>query len=341
MNAKSLNRSSCEPYNEPSPTVTSICEARAISPFGVDCLDGLSRHCKSLPCKWLYDDAGSLLFGGITTVEEYYPTRAEEGLIEECRPYIAHLLSKPTTLVELGSGASRKTRLLLTATDAITSYIPIEISADELKRAQTSLQAEFIGLAIDPICADFTEPATLGLNRLTGPMLLFFPGSTLGNMAPLQAIQFLRALRENTPADTQLLLGVDLLKDERTLCAAYDDAAGVTAAFNLNLLERINRELEGVIDISAFRHNAVWNAEESRVEMHLEATSRQEVQVLGRRFVIEAGESIHTENSYKLSVVRWQEIFEAAGWQMSMDWQSPPPAFLLALLDRKEPNHDR
>ena len=194
------------------------------------------------------------------------------------------------------------------------------------------MQSDFHDLAIKPVCADFTEPATLGLSRIPGPIFLFFPGSTLGNMPPPQATAFLQALRESACADVQLLVGVDLLKDERTLCAAYDDASGVTAAFNLNLLARINRELEGDIDIGAFRHRAIWNSEESRIEMHLEATSRQEIHVLGRHFAIEPGDTIHTENSYKLSVARWHEIFEAAGWQIAVDWRSPAPTFLLALL---------
>ena len=303
------------------------------SPFARDCLAGLAASPKSLPCKWLYDDAGSRLFSRITTLDEYYPTRVEEALIGAAAPVIAALLETPTTLVELGSGASRKTRLLLDAAAAIASYVAIDISAEELARACRELASDFPDLEITPRCADFTIAADLGLSDLPGPTLLFFPGSTLGNMAPPQATGFLRSLRAFAGHDTRLLLGVDLLKDERILCAAYDDAAGVTAAFNLNLLARIASELGGTIDTDAFRHRAIWNAAESRIEMHLQATSRQEIKLLGRRFPLAAGETIHTENSYKLPVERWRSVFAAAGWRMAVEWQSPPPSFLLALLE--------
>ena len=325
MKAASLDRQRPFPANDP-----------ALSPFAYDCLVGLSHDPKSLPCKWLYDDAGSQLFERITKVADYYPTRVEEALIEQAAPHIADLLREPTTLAELGSGASRKTRLLLAATNSIVRYVPIDISADELARAHAALRDDFRDLTIAPRCADFTTPAELELKRLPGPMLLFFPGSTLGNMAPPQAIEFLRALRDHTSAGTRLLLGVDVLKDQRTLCAAYDDADGVTAAFNLNLLQRINRELGGMIEVCSFRHRAIWNAQQSRIEMHLQATSRQVIALLGRRFVIEAGETIHTENSYKLSVPHWQEIFAASGWRTECDWPSLEPRFLLALLGRDE-----
>ena len=152
-------------------------------------------------------------------------------------------------------------------------------------------------------------------------------------MAPPQATEFLRALRGQAGRDARLLLGVDVVKDERTLCAAYDDAAGVTAAFNRNLLTRINRELGGTIDVDAFAHRAIWNGGASRIEMHLSATSRQHIDLLGQHFEVAAGETIHTENSYKLSMDRWRDVFAAAGWRIAIDWQSPPPCFLLALLE--------
>lgn len=300
--------------------------------FAADCIEGLSSARRWLACKWLYDDIGSQLFERITALEEYYPSRVEEALLEDASAHLSRLPGGPSSLVELGSGASRKTRLLLAALGTIKTYVPIDISADELDRAHASLRADYPGLAIVPTCADFTGPIALDLHSLRAPVLMFFPGSTLGNMAPLQAIAFLRAIRDETGADTRLLLGVDLLKDESVLRAAYDDAEGVTAAFNLNLLTRMKRDLDAVIDVGAFRHRAIWNAEEHRIEMHLEATSRQVIAMPGHRFVIEAGETIHTENSYKLSVAQWQDIFESAGWRIDATWQSPAPHFLLALL---------
>lgn len=303
-----------------------------ISAFSDDCIAGLSRTPKSLPCKWLYDDAGSQLFEHITALAEYYPSRTEEALLREASLPVARALDGFRSLVEFGSGASRKTRLILAAATTIETYVPIDISATELDRAQTSLRVDFPRLAIDPICADFTAPDSLDLCSLRGPVLAFFPGSTLANMAPPQAIAFLGALRRNIGPETRLLLGVDVVKDERVLCAAYDDAKGVTAAFNLNLLTRMTRELGAGVDVTAFRHRAIWNAEEHCIEMHLEASSRQEIAIGDERFVIEAGETIHTESSYKFSVDHWQGMFAAAGWRLEDKWLSPAPQFLLALL---------
>ena len=301
------------------------------SAFAADCLAGLSRTRKSLPCKWLYDDAGSQLFERITALPEYYPGRVEEALLGQAARYVAGPAG-PRTLVELGSGASRKTRALLAAAETIETYIPIDISADELDRAQMSLRGAFPRLAVVPTCADFTVRGSLDLRGLQPPVLLFFPGSTLGNMAPLQAADFLSALRAGADPETRLLLGVDLLKDEATLRAAYDDAAGVTAAFNLNLLARMRRELGANIDVAAFRHRALWNAAGHRIEMHLEATSRQDITLLGQCFAIEPGETIHTENSYKLTAPQWRDVFETAGWRIEAEWRNSDPQFLVALL---------
>lgn len=299
--------------------------------FAADCIAGLSQARKAIPCKWLYDDAGSQLFERITALDEYYPSRIEEALLAQAAQDIAGA-AEPKSLVELGSGASRKTRLLLAAADGIETYVPIDISNDELGRAQRSLRADFPRLEIRPLCADFSTPASLDLSGLPGPALLFFPGSTLGNMAPNQAIGFLDGLRGQMRPDTKLLLGVDLLKGESVLRAAYDDSAGITAAFNLNLLSRMKRELGAAVDVSGFSHRAVWNAADSRIEMHLEARSRQEIVLLGRCFTIDAGETIHTENSYKLAAAQWETIFEAAGWRIEHDWQSADPSFRIALL---------
>ena len=300
--------------------------------FLADCHEGLRQRQKAIPCKWLYDDEGSRLFELICGTAEYYPSRTEAALLREAAPSIGDVLEPDTALIELGSGASRKTRLLLDVIDQITSYVPIDISPAELARATTAIGGDYPWLELFPIVGDFTTTIDLGAASMFTARLGFFPGSTLGNFAPDEAIVFLSGARTLLGEDGRLLLGIDLAKAVETLLAAYDDAEGVTAAFNLNLLARMNRELGGDIDLDAFRHRAMWNGACSRIEMHLVAERHQLVTLAGAAFSFRAGETIHTENSYKYDVAELAELFAASGWTVERRWISEAPAYGLFLL---------
>ena len=300
--------------------------------FLADCLHGLAQPRKSLPCKWLYDDAGSALFERICTTPEYYPSRTEMGLLADAAPWLGNALRRNAVLIEFGSGASRKTRLLLDAAPSITGYVPIDISESELARAAGAIAADYRHVAVRPILGDFTQalnpdPEWAGRERIG-----FFPGSTLGNFPPSEGIAFLSAARELLGTGSRLLLGVDVAKDVETLLAAYDDAGGVTAAFNLNLITRMNRELGCDIDPAAFEHRAVWNGGQSRVEMHLLSRRRQSIDIGDHRFVIDDGETIHTENSHKLEREVIDGMLAQAGWSIERRWTSETPSYDLILL---------
>lgn len=300
--------------------------------FLADCLRGLSHPQKSIPCKWLYDDAGSILFDEICGAEEYYPSRVEAGLLAEAAPSLARMIALDTVLVEFGSGASRKTRALLDAAPAITAYVPIDISDTELQRAVTAIEQAYPHLKLFPVLGDFTQTIALDPSLAGRPRFGFFSGSTLGNFVPDEAINFLSLARSLMGPDSRLLLGIDLAKDVDILLAAYDDAAGITAEFNLNLLARMNRELDCSIDLAAFEHRAIWNAAHSRIEMHLVSTRDQEILVGGERFTLDAGETIHTENSHKFSLDALTTMFAASGWAMETQWISDEPRYALILL---------
>ena len=305
----------------------------AESSFRADCIAGLSAEPKTLPCKWLYDPEGSRLFEAICRVPEYYPSRTEAALLARAAPDIAAGLMPGTALVEYGSGASRKTRLLLDAAPTITTYVPIDICHDELAQSCATVATAYPGLRVMPVLSDFTRPLILDPALDRSPRMGFFPGSTLGNFAPDDAADFLRLARATLGAHARFLLGVDLRKDERTLVAAYDDAGGVTAAFNLNLLTRINRELGCSIDLDAFEHRAVWNEDASRVEMHLASTIDQQITISGRKFSMVAGETIHTENCHKFTLVGLSALAERSGWTVRNVWIEELPAYALLMLD--------
>ncbi len=301
--------------------------------FAADVLEGLSRPRKALPCKWLYDQTGSALFEEICGLPEYYPTRTELAILEEAAPDLAAAMPAGAVLVEFGSGSSRKTRLLLDAAPHLRAYAPIDISEDALAPATAALRQAYPRLEVTPLCGDFTHPAPLPERYAEAPRVGFFPGSTIGNFAPAHAEAFLRRARNLLGDGALFVIGVDLRKDAKVLEAAYDDAQGVTAAFDLNLLTRINRELEGSFDVQSFRHRAVWDDEESRIEMRLESLRDQVVAVAGRRFAFEAGETIHTENSYKYAPEVFAALAERAGWVVERTWSAAPPhAFAVTLL---------
>ncbi len=306
------------------------CDAPAA--FLRDCIAGLDAEQKMLPCKWLYDREGSHLFEAICDVPEYYPSRTEAALLACAAPEIAGKVAQGTALVEFGSGASRKTRTLLDAASAIDTYVPIDICRDELAQSCAVIRADYPALRVLPIHGDFTAPVALGAEVARRPLLGFFPGSTLGNFTPPNAADFLRSARRLLGDNARFLLGVDLRKDERTLVAAYDDSRGVTAAFNLNLLSRMNRELGCAIDLASFEHRAVWNGEHSRVEMHLCSLTAQSLVVGHRSFAFRAGETIHTESCHKYMLDGLHALAARSGWTIGDLWLSEMPSYALVML---------
>ena len=289
------------------------------SAFAGDVIGDLSQHPKRLSPKYFYDSAGSELFEQITLLPEYYPTRTELSILRDRGRVISSILPKGAALVEFGAGATTKVRLLINEC-AFAAYVPVDISGDFLKAQADALRRDFPGLGVFPVAADFTAPFALpdAINAM--PKVGFFPGSTLGNFEPHEACSFLRSAREILGEGAQMVIGVDLEKDERVLYDAYNDKAGVTARFNLNVLARINRELGGNFDVSAFTHRAIYNRDRHRIEMHLISRKAQTVRVLGRSFSFRAGESIHTENSYKYSLERFVALARGSGWTPRKSW---------------------
>ena len=299
--------------------------------FRRDVVEGLGRRPKSMPPKWFYDARGSDLFEAITELPEYYPTRAETALLTRIAPELAARVPEGAILIEYGSGASAKTRLLLDAAPQLAAYAPIDISVSALEAAAAAIRRDYPRLVVEPLARDFTRsgaaPAAATGRRRVG----FFPGSTIGNFDPPEAVRLLAEARRLMGDDGLFILGADLVKEVGVMTAAYDDAAGVTAAFNKNLLTRIDRELGGDFDLEAFDHRAVWNAVDSRIEMHLVARTPQIVHVAGRAFDFAGGESLHTENSYKFTVEDVTGMAKRAGWRLIERWIGPPPAFAVFL----------
>ncbi|MGA8171911.1 MAG: L-histidine N(alpha)-methyltransferase [Methylocystis sp.] len=283
-------------------------------------LEGLSGHRKTLPCRFFYDARGSELFDQITCAPEYYLTRAETAILQAHATDIIAGQDNDAVLVEFGSGSSHKTEIFLHHLPGLAAYVPIDVSHSALEEAKRRLATRFPWLNVRPLIRDFTGaicfPADLSPYRKIG----FFPGSTIGNFTPAEAVLLLRAIRQTLAPNGSFILGVDLKKDPELLLRAYNDSEGVTAAFNLNLLQRINRELGANFDLSAFRHRAVYNSLEGRIEMHLVSRKDQEVSVAQRRFWFCAGETIHTENSYKYTIEQFQVVSRSAGWRPRRVW---------------------
>ena len=302
------------------------------SDLEADVLAGLSKTQKTVPPKHFYDAAGSDLFEQITLLDEYYPTRTEIALLREAAAEIVRHIADGAALVEFGSGASVKTRILLNAAPQVAVYAPIDISASALDAAAASIGADYPGLKIAPLRDDFTNalalPEAVGGRSVVG----FFPGSTIGNFTRAEAQAFLTGARRLLGPGAAFLVGIDLVKDEATLLAAYDDAKGVTAAFNRNLLSRINRELGGDFDLAAFSHRAVWNPVDQRIEMHLVSLRDQTVRVSGKAFHFAIGETLHTENSHKFTVEGFAALAASSGWTLEDRWISNHPAFAIVLL---------
>ncbi len=298
--------------------------------FRADVLNGLTARPRAIPARWFYDRRGSELFEDITQLPEYYPTRAETALLERVCPEVARETGTGGAVVEFGSGSSVKTPILLRALRP-AAYVPIDISGDFLRDSAREIAAQFPVMAVEPVEGDFLKPLKLpagigGLARLG-----FFPGSTIGNMAPVAAVDLLRTMRGSLGEGSALLIGIDRIKDPAVLVPAYDDAQGVTAAFNLNLLERINAELDGTIPVDAFAHVAKWNDDRARIEMHLEATRAVAFEVDGRGFAMAAGETIHTENSHKYGDRDARLLLAAGGWTVTRAWTDDAGLFGLYL----------
>jgi L-histidine N-alpha-methyltransferase len=304
--------------------------------FRDDVLAGLSATIPAVPARWLYDRRGSELFDDITRLSAYYPTRVETALLHRIMPEVAALAAWNAAVVEFGAGSATKTPILLEAI-APAAYVPVDISGDYLEQSAAGLQQRFPKLKVIPVTADFARPFSLPPEIADLPKLGFFPGSTIGNFVPRTATDLLRQFREQLGTGARLLIGMDRVKPVERLLAAYDDPEGVTARFNLNLLERINRELDGDIPADAFRHEARWNDILSRIEMHLVATRDVDFSISGQRFQFGAGESIHTENSHKYERRGARLLLLAGGWTPIAEWADEADDFAIVLAEA-QPN---
>ena len=304
--------------------------------FREDVLAGLAAPIPAVPARWLYDRRGSELFEQITDLPEYYPTRTERALLERHCPEVADIAGTGDVVVEFGSGASSKTPILLRCVDP-SAYVPIDISGEFLREAADALRDEFPTLPIYPVEADFTRRITLPEEVRASTKLGFFPGSTIGNLVPRTAVDLLRAMKDTLGEGSYLFIGMDRIKDVDVLIRAYDDAAGVTAEFNLNLLHRINRELGGDIAVEAFRHRAIWNDRMGRIEMHLEALRDVTFTVAEQSFSFRAGATIHTENSHKYGLRDSRLLLRAAGWAVVREWADEDDQFALILAEAEPP----
>jgi dimethylhistidine N-methyltransferase len=299
-----------------------------------DVLRGLALPAKNIPSLYFYDQRGSELFDAITALPEYYPTRTEIAILEAHGREMAAALGPGVRLIELGSGAAVKTELLLSSLDSPAAYVPVEISREHLQASAARIAADFPGLEVLPVTADFTEPFELpepkrGKVRRN---VAFFPGSTIGNFPRGMAADLLQSIRREVGAGGAMLIGVDLEKDPAVLERAYNDAAGVTAEFNLNLLVRLNRELGADFDLGAFRHAAVWDAARGRIEMRLVSTTAQTVHVADRPFRFAAGEILVTEYSHKYSLEGFRALAAAGGFEVARIWTDPEELFSVQLL---------
>lgn len=296
-----------------------------------DVAAGLSASPKRLSAKYFYDARGSRLFDAICELEEYYPTRTEMGILRAHAAEIAMMAGKRANLVEFGAGSLQKVRILLDRMRGLSHYIPVDISTDHLQGAANALARRYKMLTILPIAGDFTRPVSLPVSS-KGGMVGFFPGSTIGNFTPQAATEFLKSAAFTLGPGALFVVGFDLKKDRQILEAAYNDKKDVTAAFNLNLLTRINRELDGNFDLSAFSHLAFFNEAESRIEMHLKSERDQSVTIGGYRYHFERGETIHTENSYKYEPEAFTKMAAKAGWQQRAFWTDSEKKFAVSVL---------
>jgi dimethylhistidine N-methyltransferase len=306
----------------------------ATEQFAVDAIAGLSAPRKQLSPKYFYDAAGSQLFEDICLLPEYYPTRTEHKILHDHAHAFASLMPKDAVLIEFGAGSAHKAKILLNAAPHVSSYVPVDISAEFLVDEAKRLERDIPRIGVYPVAADFTREFEIPKAVRNRPRVGFFPGSTIGNFERPQAVEFLEQAASILGPDAVFIVGADRVKDEAALHAAYNDAAGVTAAFNLNLLKRMNRELGADFDLDAFRHTAPYNREFSRIEMHLESTRDQTVNLLGHAIAFRAGETIHTECSHKFTVESFTAMAKDAGWTAAQVISSDNDYFSVYVLKR-------
>jgi len=290
-------------------------EAAASDSFADHVVNGLGENPKWLSAKYFYDAVGSDLFEQITALPEYYPTRTELAILRDNAQAIGMAVPLAAALVEFGAGSSRKARILLEAAAQIAVYVPVDISQEFLAQEAAAVRRDVPRVTVLPVEADFTRDFDLPSQIRNRPRVGFFPGSTIGNFEPADATEFLRQAGRILGSGATMIVGVDCIKDTAVLNAAYDDAAGVTAEFNLNILHRMNRELGGDFDLGSFRHRAFYDVANHRIEMHLESLRPQTVHVAGRNFTFAKGETIHTENSYKYTIESFRSLAQEAGWR--------------------------
>ncbi|MBS0534394.1 MAG: L-histidine N(alpha)-methyltransferase [Proteobacteria bacterium] len=308
------------------------------SAFEADVLKGLSQQRKRLPPKYFYDAVGSELFERITEQPEYYPTRCEMDILRKHGAEIAQLIPAGAALVEFGSGSNKKARILLAAVPALAAYVPVDICGPMVEQEAAELRPDFPSLNVLPITADFTQPFTLPQEALEAPARVgFFPGSTIGNFEPHEAAAFLRNAAKTLGPGAKMIIGADLVKDAEVLNEAYNDTAGFTEKFNLNVLVRINRELRGNFDLDSFEHHAFYNRERQRIEMHLASLKRQKVKVAGECFEFRAGETIHTESSYKYTAESLAALARGVGWEPVGVWMDDDCRFSIQAFSLAEP----
>jgi dimethylhistidine N-methyltransferase len=290
--------------------------------FAADVLAGLTVSPKRLAPKYFYDAEGSRLFERITELPEYYPTRCEMKILHDHAGDIAQLIPQGAALIEFGSGSSKKARIVLgAAADRLSAYVPVDICREMIEQEAAELRPDFPQVKVLPVCADITQMFPLPAEAKAAPVRVgFFPGSTIGNFEPHEAAAFLRNAAKILGRNARLIVGADLIKPAEVLHAAYNDKQRVTAKFNLNLLTRINRELGGTFKLACFEHHAFYNRERHRIEMHLASLKRQKVRVAGDTIDFRAGETIHTENSYKFSVESLAALARGAGWRPLKAW---------------------
>jgi dimethylhistidine N-methyltransferase len=296
---------------------------------------GLTGCPKTLPCKYFYDERGSKLFDAICELDEYYPTRTELAIMVEHAPAMAGMFEPGDVLVELGSGSSVKTRLLLDRLDGLSAYVPVDISSEHLNSTAGVLRAAYPRLSVRPVAADYCAPFPVPL-AAGRRVIVYFPGSTIGNFHPTEAVQFMRQIRSLCGPRGGLLIGVDLEKEIGVLERAYNDDRGVTALFNLNLLERMNKELGAGFDLDDWRHHAVYNKSCGRIEMHLLSARSQSVSIDGHRIAFDAGETIWTESSYKHTAAGFAQIAKLSGFRVEQVWTDPSEWFSVQML-RSDP----
>lgn len=300
--------------------------------FRAAVVDGLSQPQKRLSSKYFYDERGSKLFEQITQLPEYYPTRTEVALLCTHAVEFAELIGPHASLVEFGSGSSTKVRILLDALEAPSAYIPIDISREHLIESAKGLADAYPDLRVVPVAADYTQPLELPDIPDEVVRIGFFPGSTIGNFSYAEAVDFLHTVATELGTDNGLLIGVDLKKDPAILHAAYNDAAGITAEFNLNILHHINRELGADFNLDGFTHDARWQPEKGRIEMHLVSNGKQTVSVDGHKFEFVEGESIHSEDSHKYTIAEFHALAAEAGWRAYRHWTDADDLFSIHYL---------